>query len=61
MLADATARCGERIGTEHLLPALFQASDTTAAQVLARLGATESQVRGAINALLAESGPQRSA
>ena len=61
VLADATARCDEHIGTEHLLPALFHASDTTAAQVLARLGAAESQVRGAINALLAESGPERSA
>lgn len=61
VLADATVRCDEHIGTEHLLPALFHASDTAAARVLARLGAAESQILGAINALLAESGPERSA
>ena len=61
VLADVTARCDEPIGTEHLLPALFHASDTAAAGVLVGLGAAESQVLGAINALLAESGPERSA
>jgi hypothetical protein len=37
VLADATARCDERIGTEQLLPALFHASDAVAAQVLQSL------------------------
>ncbi len=48
------------IGTEHLLLALFRADDRTAAQALARLGAGESEVRGAITALLAESGRELS-
>jgi ATP-dependent Clp protease ATP-binding subunit ClpA len=58
--AEAAARCDDHIGTGHLLLALFRADDTTAAQVLAGLGAGESQVRGAITALLDESGPERS-
>ena len=50
-----------RIGTDHLLLALFRADDQTAAQALTRLGAGESQVRRAVTALQAESGPERSA
>ncbi len=58
--AEAAARCDDHIGTGHLLLALFRADDAAAAQVLAELGAGESQVRGAITALLDESGPERS-
>jgi ATP-dependent Clp protease ATP-binding subunit ClpC len=61
VLADAAARCDEHIGTEHLLPALFRASDPAASQVLAGLGAGEREIRGAITVVLAESGPERSA
>jgi ATP-dependent Clp protease ATP-binding subunit ClpA len=59
--AEAAAHCDYRIGTSHLLLAVFRADDQTAAHALARLGAEESQVRGAITALQAESGPERSA
>ena len=59
--AEAAAHCDYRIGTDHLLLALFRADDQAAAQALTRLGAGESQVRGAVTALLAESGPERSA
>ena len=59
--AEAAAHCDYRIGTDHLLLALFRADDQTAAQALTRLGAGESQVRGAVAALQAESGPERSA
>jgi ATP-dependent Clp protease ATP-binding subunit ClpA len=59
--AEAAAHCDYRIGTSHLLLALFRADDQTAAHALARLGAGESQVRGAITALQAESGPKCSA
>jgi hypothetical protein len=55
------AHCDYHIGTSHLLPAPFRADDQTAAQALARLGAGESQVRNAITALQAESGPKCSA
>jgi hypothetical protein len=57
--AGAAAHCDDHIGTGHLLLALFGADDAAAAQVLAGLG-RESQVRGAITALLDESGPERS-
>lgn len=59
--AEAAAHCDYRIGTNHLLLALFRADDQTAAQALTRLGAGESQVRRAVTALQAESGPERSA
>jgi ATP-dependent Clp protease ATP-binding subunit ClpC len=61
VLAEAAAHRDYRIGTDHLLLALFRADDQTAAQALTRLGAGETQVRGAVNALQAESGPERSA
>jgi ATP-dependent Clp protease ATP-binding subunit ClpA len=57
--AEATAHCDYRIGTDHLLLALFRADDQTAGQALAHLGAGESQVRDAITALQAESGTER--
>ena len=60
-MAEAAAHCDYRIGTDHLLLALFRADDQAAAQALTRLGAGESQVRGAVSALRAESGPERSA
>jgi ATP-dependent Clp protease ATP-binding subunit ClpC len=59
--AEAAAHCDYRIGTDHLLLALFRADDQTAGQALTRLGAGESQVRDAVAALQAESGPERSA
>lgn len=61
VLAEATAHCDYRIGTEHLLLALFRADDQAAAQTLARLGAGESQVREAMTAVLTETGPDRPA
>jgi ATP-dependent Clp protease ATP-binding subunit ClpA len=57
--AEAAAHRDYRIGTDHLLLALFRADDQTAGQALAHLGAGESQVRDAITALQAESGPER--
>jgi ATP-dependent Clp protease ATP-binding subunit ClpA len=59
-VAEAAARCDDHIDTGHLLLALFRADDAAAAQVLAGLGAGESQLRGAITALRDESGPERS-
>jgi ATP-dependent Clp protease ATP-binding subunit ClpA len=56
--AEAAAHCDYRIGTSHLLLAVFRADDQTAAHALARLGAGDGQVRGAITALRAESGPK---
>jgi ATP-dependent Clp protease ATP-binding subunit ClpA len=58
--AEAAARCDDQIDTGHLLLALFRADDAAAAQVLAGLGAGESQIRGAVTTLLDESGPERS-
>jgi ATP-dependent Clp protease ATP-binding subunit ClpA len=58
-LAEAAAHCDYRIGTQHLLLALFRADDQAAAQALARLGAGESQVRDAVTAVIAETGPDR--
>ena len=58
VLAEAAARCDYHIGTQHLLLALFRADDQAAAQALARLGAGESQVREAMTAVLAETGPE---
>jgi hypothetical protein len=61
VLAEAAAYCDYCIGTDHLLLALFRADDPTAAQTLSRLGAGEGQVRDAVTALQAESGPERPA
>jgi ATP-dependent Clp protease ATP-binding subunit ClpC len=58
--AEAAPHCDYRIGTDHLLLALFRVDDQTTAQALAHLGAGESQVRSAVSALQAESGPERS-
>src|ERR1700729_2824922 len=58
-LAEAAAHCDERIGTRHLLLALYRADDQAAAQVLTGLGAGESNVRAAIDAVLAEAPPEK--
>jgi ATP-dependent Clp protease ATP-binding subunit ClpA len=58
--AEAAARCDDHIDTGHLLLALFRADDAATAQVLAGLGAGESQIRGATTTLRDESGPERS-
>jgi hypothetical protein len=55
-LGEMVAHGDDRIGTEHILLALFHVGDDTAAQALASLGAGESEVRGAVTALLAEAG-----
>jgi ATP-dependent Clp protease ATP-binding subunit ClpC len=55
-LGEAVAHGHAYIGTEHILLALFCAGDDTAARALASLGAGESEVRGAVTALLAEAG-----
>ena len=44
------------IGTEHILLALFHVADDTAARALTSLGAGESEVRGAVTAVLGETG-----
>ena len=59
--AEAAAQCDDRIGTDHLLLALFRADDPAAAQALAQLGADEAQVRGTVESLRAEYGQERSA
>jgi ATP-dependent Clp protease ATP-binding subunit ClpA len=59
--AEAAAHCDYQIGTHHLLLALFRADDPTAAQALARLGASEAQVRSTVAALQTEHGQERSA
>jgi hypothetical protein len=56
-VGEAVAHGDDYIGTEHILPALFHASDDRAAQALASLGAGEREVRGAITAVLAEHAP----
>ena len=61
MVDEAFARGDDYIGTEHFLFALFCDDDNAAAQVLARLGAGEREVRVAVAELLAESGRERSA
>jgi ATP-dependent Clp protease ATP-binding subunit ClpA len=58
VLAEAAANCDERIGTGHLLLALYRADDQAAAQALTELGAGENQARNAITAVLAETGPE---
>jgi prophage maintenance system killer protein len=55
-LGEAVAHGHDYIGTEHLLLALFCAGDDAAARTLASLGVGESEVRGAVTALLAEAG-----
>ena len=59
-LGEALGRGHRSIDTEDLLLALYREADGAAAQALARLGAGESRVRGAVAALLAESGPAES-
>ena len=54
-LPEALGHGHNHIGTEHLLLAQFH-DDGPAARALARLGASESEVRAAITAELAESG-----
>jgi len=61
VLDEAVAHGDDYIGTGHILLALFSDSDAAAAQALARLGAGETEVRTVLAALLAESGPERSA
>ncbi len=56
-VGEAVAHGHDYIGTEHILPALFHASDDRPAQALASLGAGEREVRGAITAVLGEHGP----
>jgi hypothetical protein len=63
-VGEMVAHGHDRIGTEHILLALLHAGDDTAARALASLGAGEREVRGAVTALLAETGllapsPQR--
>jgi hypothetical protein len=60
VLDEAVAHGDDYIGTQHFLLALFSDS-AAAAQALARLGAGETEVRTVLAALLAESGPERSA
>jgi hypothetical protein len=55
MVDEAVAHGDDYIGTEHFLLALFCDDDNAAAQVLARLGAGEREVRAAVAELLAES------
>jgi Clp amino terminal domain, pathogenicity island component len=55
-LGEAVAHGHEYIGTEHILLALFHVGDDTAARALTDLGAAESEVRGAVTALLTETG-----
>jgi hypothetical protein len=58
VLAEAVARCDEHISTGHILLALYRADDQAAAQALTGLGATEGEVRDAMDAILAETGPE---
>jgi ATP-dependent Clp protease ATP-binding subunit ClpA len=55
-VGEAVAHGHDYIGTEHILLGLFHAGDDTAARALASLGAGESEVRGAVIALLTEAG-----
>lgn len=59
VLAEAAAHCDARIATWHLLLALYRTEDQAAAQVLARLGAGESDVRAATDAVLADTAPEK--
>jgi prophage maintenance system killer protein len=60
-VGEAVAQGHDYIGTEHILLALFHARDDTAARALTSLGAGESEVRGAITALVGEPSPIRRA
>jgi ATP-dependent Clp protease ATP-binding subunit ClpA len=55
-VGEAVAQGQDYIGTEHILLALFHAGDDTAARALTSLSAGEREVRGAVTALLAETG-----
>jgi prophage maintenance system killer protein len=55
-VGEAVAQGRDYIGTEHILLALFHAGDDTAARALTSLSAGEREVRGAVTALLAETG-----
>jgi Clp amino terminal domain, pathogenicity island component len=59
VLDEAVAHGDDYIGTEHFLLGLFCDHDAAVVQALAGLGAGESQVRAAVTAQLAESGPER--
>ena len=60
MLDEAVAHGDNYIGTEHfLLGPLLPTATRPPLQALARLGAEENEVRTAITAQLAESGPER--
>jgi hypothetical protein len=59
VLDEAVAHGDDHIGTEHFLLGLFCHSDTAVVQALASLGAEENEVRAAITAQRAESGPER--
>ena len=58
---EAIAHGDDYIGTEHFLLGLFCRSDTAVVHALASLGAEENEVRAAITAQRAESGPERPA
>jgi Clp amino terminal domain, pathogenicity island component len=60
VLDEAIAHGDDYIGTEHFLLGLFCHGDAAVVQALASLGAEENEVRAAITAERAESGPERS-
>jgi prophage maintenance system killer protein len=55
-VGEVVAHGHDYIGTEHILLALFHVGDDVAARTLASLGAGESEVRGAVTALLTGAG-----
>ncbi len=61
VLDEAVAHGDDHIGTEHFLLALLCHRDAPVVQALASLGAEENEVRAAITAQRAESGPERPA
>jgi hypothetical protein len=61
VLDEAVAHGDSYIGTEHFLLGLLCHRDAPVVQALARLGAEENEVRAAITAQRAESGPERPA
>jgi ClpA/ClpB-like protein len=61
VLDEAVAHGDSYIGTEHFLLGLLCHRDAPVVQALASLGAEENQVRTAITAQRAESGPERPA
>ena len=58
VLDEAVAHGDDYIGTEHFLLALLCHRDAPVVQALASLGAEENEVRAAITAQRAESGPE---